>query len=63
MADDFKRDVEAVLRAHGCEWVREGRHPMWFSPITNTTFPVPHSIKSRHTANEILKQAGIGKRF
>ena len=36
---------------------------MWFSLITNTTFPVPHSIRSCHTANEILKQAGIGKRF
>jgi hypothetical protein len=26
-------------------------------------FPVDSKIKSRHTANEVLKQAGLGQRF
>ena len=29
----------------------------------NRYFTVDGRIKSRHTANEILKQAGIGKQF
>jgi hypothetical protein len=36
---------------------------MWFSPISKITFPVPTGIKSRHTANEVLKQAGLKKAF
>jgi hypothetical protein len=36
---------------------------MWWSPITSRCITVPTKIKSRHTANEVLKQAGIGKRF
>ncbi|HXO69874.1 MAG TPA: hypothetical protein VN838_13010, partial [Bradyrhizobium sp.] len=30
---------------------------MWKSPINGKSFPVDHKIKSRHTANGILKQA------
>ena len=37
-------------------------HEIWFSPITNHYFVVDQQIKS-HTANTVLKQAGIPKRF
>ena len=42
---------------------REGKgdHEIWFSPITGIRFVVDHSIKSRHTANAVLKQAGLPK--
>jgi DNA-directed RNA polymerase subunit H (RpoH/RPB5) len=33
------------------------------SPITKRALTVDHHILSRHTANGILKDAGIGKRF
>jgi hypothetical protein len=35
----------------------------WYSPITQRRFPVDHKILSRHTANAVLKQAGIPKQF
>ena len=31
--------------------------------ITGVRFPVDHKIKSRHTANAVLKQAGLPKEF
>ncbi|MGO9807943.1 MAG: type II toxin-antitoxin system HicA family toxin, partial [Rhodomicrobium sp.] len=34
-----------------------------FSPISERYFTVDGKIKSRHTANEVLKQAGLGKKF
>ena len=34
-----------------------------YSPITGRSFPVDSRIKSRHTANEVLKQAGLEKQF
>jgi HicA toxin of bacterial toxin-antitoxin, len=57
--------LKEVLRAHGCRFERAGRgdHEIWFSPLTNRYFPVDHKILSRHTANAILKQAGIPKQF
>ena len=52
-----------MLKDNGFRHVRDGRHPMYYSPMTKITFPVPNGIKSRHTANEILKQAGLPKAF
>jgi hypothetical protein len=64
MAQTFDRELRDILERNGCEPVRStGRHPMWFSPISNQRFPVPVGIKSRHTANQVLKQAGLPKHF
>jgi hypothetical protein len=63
MAHDFGPEVLRALASHGCMFVRTGRHPVWYSPLTDKNFPVPHRIKSRHTANEIMKQAGIDHHF
>jgi len=41
----------------------KGDHEIWFSPITKRNFPVDGKILSRHTANAILKQAGIAHHF
>ena len=45
--------------------VRQGKgsHEIWHSPITRRNFPVPVGIDSRHTANAILRQAGLPKAF
>lgn len=45
--------------------VRQGKgsHEIWHSPITNRNFAVPVGIPSRHTANAILRQAGLAKAF
>lgn len=62
---DFAPEVKAILSQHGCEFVRHGKgdHDIWRSPITGINFPVDSKIKSRHTANGVLKQAGIPKQF
>ena len=62
---DYSPDVKRTLRANGCAFVRPGKgdHEIWFSPLTKRHFPVDSRIKSRHTANGILKQAGIPKQY
>jgi predicted RNA binding protein YcfA (HicA-like mRNA interferase family) len=59
--DSFDRDLIRLLRDAGCVFVRHGKgsHQIWYSPITRRHFPVSVGIKSRHTANAILRQAGI----
>jgi predicted RNA binding protein YcfA (HicA-like mRNA interferase family) len=62
---DFYRDLIAILRRHGCYFVRSGKgsHEIWFSPINGRHVTVPRNLKARHTANEVLKQAGLPKGF
>jgi predicted RNA binding protein YcfA (HicA-like mRNA interferase family) len=62
---DYARPVREALAEAGCRFVRRGKgdHDIWESPITRRRFPVDHEILSRHTANGILKQAGLPKRF
>ena len=62
---DYSPDVKRILRAHGCYFHRQGKgdHEIWCSPITNRYFPVDNKILSRHTANGILRQAGLPKEF
>lgn len=57
--------LKEILIEAGCHFVRQGRgdHEIWASPITDKRFPVDTSIKSRHTANAVLKQAGLPKAF
>jgi predicted RNA binding protein YcfA (HicA-like mRNA interferase family) len=64
MANFFSRLV-AILLAHGCYFVRAGKgsHEIWFSPLSQRNIVVPRTTKSRHAANEILKQAGLPKAF
>jgi hypothetical protein len=54
-----------MLRAAGCAVVRQGKgsHEIWHSPATRRNFAVPVGIPSRHTANAILRQAGLPKAF
>jgi hypothetical protein len=55
----------ADLKRYGCRFDRQGKgdHEIWYSPISNHYFPVDGNIKSRHTANAVLKQAGLPKTF
>ena len=62
---DYSPEVKRILLKNGCSFVRHGNgdHDMWYSPITDRRFPVDGKIKSRHTANGILKRAGLPKAF
>lgn len=65
MASSFTPQVKRLLLDHGCRFERPGKgdHEIWFSPLTERRFVVDAEIKSRHTANAVLKQAGIDKHF
>jgi predicted RNA binding protein YcfA (HicA-like mRNA interferase family) len=65
MAPSFDRPLRDLLRKAGCDLVRQGKgsHEIWYSPITKRNFAVPVGIPSRHTANAILRQAGLPKGF
>jgi hypothetical protein len=62
---EYEKKVRDLLRANGCRFVRRGKgdHDIWHSPITGQNFPVDSKIKSRHIANLIMKEGGIGHRF
>ncbi|PYT92263.1 MAG: type II toxin-antitoxin system HicA family toxin [Acidobacteria bacterium] len=62
---DYSPAVKRILRDNDCYKDREGKgdHEIWFSPISHRFFPVDNKILSRHTANGILKQAGLSKQF
>lgn len=62
---EYEKKVREILSENGCKFLRHGKgdHDIWYSPITNKNFPVDGKIKSRHTANEILKQSGINYHF
>jgi len=61
----FTPKLKQLLREAGCSFERQGKgdHEIWFSPITGIKFVVDNAIKSRHTANAVLKQAGLPKKF
>ena len=64
MARDFYDELTAILRRAG--WSRtiggKGSHEKWIGADGKRVVIVPRS-KSRHTANEVLKQAGLPKAF
>jgi hypothetical protein len=61
----YLRDLKDLLAKAGCHYVKPGKgdHEIWFSPVSKRHFTVDHGVKSRHTANETLKQAGLPKAF
>ncbi|HEX6860626.1 MAG TPA: type II toxin-antitoxin system HicA family toxin [Caulobacteraceae bacterium] len=61
---DFYPRLATLLREAGWERVPGGKgsHEKWREAGTGRTVIVPHS-KSRHSANEVLKQAGLPKAF
>ena len=62
---DFEKKVRDVLSDNGFIFKRRGKgdHDVWHNPNTNRTVPVDSVIKSRHTANKIMKQAEVNHKF
>ena len=54
-----------LLSDAGWKKLRQGKgdHEIWHEPETDRKVTVDNSIKSRHTANAVLKQAGLSKAF
>ncbi len=62
---EYEKKVRDILAENQCRFVRRGKgdHDIWYSPITNRHVTVDTKIKSRHTANAIMKQSGIDHKF
>lgn len=62
---EYEKAVRKKLKEEGCYFVRRGKgdHDIWYSPITDSNVTVDGKIKSRHTANVIMRQAGINYKF
>jgi len=62
---EYEKKVRKILLENSCYLKRRGKgdHDIWYSPITNRNVTVDGKIKSRHTANSILKESGINHRF
>jgi predicted RNA binding protein YcfA (HicA-like mRNA interferase family) len=62
---DFYRDVIRRLRENGYEFKRQGRgdHEVWWNPGTHRHVIVDRKLRSKFTANGILKEAGLPKAF
>ena len=62
---EYEKKVREILRKNNCTLFRHGKgdHDIWYSPITDRHITVDTKIKSRHTANAIMKQSGIEYRF
>ncbi|HIK18472.1 MAG TPA: type II toxin-antitoxin system HicA family toxin [Leptolyngbyaceae cyanobacterium M33_DOE_097] len=65
MAASLTPALKKLLSEAGCVFERQGKgdHEIWYSPITERRFVVDSAIKSRHTANAVLKQVGLPKAF
>lgn len=64
MSKGYGKEVREALAEAGCAFLRHGKgdHDIWIAP-DGLRLVVPVKIMSRHTANAILKDVGLPKRF
>ena len=64
MAKGYYNELIKILREHGFEYVRQakGSHERWGN-ADGVEVTVPPNSGSRHTANAVLKQAGIDRKL
>ena len=62
---EYEKKVRERRKNNDCYLVRQGKgdHEIWFSPLTKKNVTVDGKIKSRYTANAIMKQSGINFHF
>jgi len=60
---DYYRDVIRLLRENGFQFKRQGRgdHEIWWNSQSGIHVTVDRKLRSRFTANGILKEAGLPK--
>ena len=65
MGSNLYPELVRLLELAGCYFVRHGKgsHEIWFSPVSNQSFTLPRNTVVRHTANKVLKDAGLKKAF
>ena len=65
MVEGYGKLVKRTLRDHGFKKLRSGKgdHEVWWNPETKHQVTVDGGTRSRFTAQETLKQAGIKVRL
>lgn len=65
MGARYGRELRALLKENACVFLRPGKgdHEIWYSPVTKRNVSVDIGTRNKHTANEILKDAGIQYKF
>ena len=60
MASNYYRQVADAVRKLGFARVRQGKgsHEIWAKAVTGKKVSIPRKLRSRHTANRILRDAG-----
>ena len=64
--NDYSKPVKEILEKHGWAFLRhgsKGSHDIWTNVNGDKSVSINKSMKSRHTANDILAQAGVKERF
>ena len=62
---EYEKKVRKILKEHGCHFLRHGKgdHDIWYNPKNGISVAVDGKIKSRHSANAIMKEMGIDYHF
>ena len=62
---EYEKKVRKVLTANGWSFLRQGKgdHEIWANPSFSHKVTVDGKIKSRHSANGIMKEANINHKF
>ena len=62
---EYEKKVRKILKANGWDFLRQGKgnHEMWANPLFSHKLTVDGKIKSRHSANGIMKSANIKHKF
>ena len=65
MVKGFYKEVTAILRKNGFEYVRQGKgsHEIWRNDVLGRQTTVSRSLMSRHLANKVLQQCGLKDRI
>ena len=58
---EYEKKVREILKQNGYSFHHHGRgdHDIWFNDQLNIKVSVDSKIKSRHMANQIMKEAKI----
>jgi predicted RNA binding protein YcfA (HicA-like mRNA interferase family) len=62
---EYEKKVREILNKNGYFFHHHGKgdHDIWFSEAMNRKITVDSKIKSRHMANQIMREAGIHYHF
>jgi predicted RNA binding protein YcfA (HicA-like mRNA interferase family) len=65
MPQGFYRELIKEISLLGFAYWKpaKGSHEKWRNSESNMVLIIPHNLDSRHTANDLLKDAGSTKKF